>query len=143
MPTSSGTSATYGLVGSIGPGGKFVNFTLEADFSLLDRLEENVLKNVRIVVKKAETDAIAAILKNIHSRKLIKTGNLLGSVSALPVSSDGLNVTIIVGAYYGIFLEFGTSRMAARPFFGPAIDSIGPGFIAGVSKAIQDGAAGK
>jgi HK97 gp10 family phage protein len=135
--------ASYGLIGSIGPSGKFLNFTLEADFRLLDTLEENVLRNVKEVVKKAGVDAVAGVLQNIHSKQLIKSGNLLGSVSTIPNTTDGLSVTIIVGAYYGIYLELGTSRMAARPFFGPAIDAIGPGFIAQVAAAIKRGAEGK
>ena len=37
-------------------------------------------------------------------------------------------------AEYGLALEMGTSRIAARPFMKPALDKIKPGFIAAVKK---------
>jgi hypothetical protein len=44
-------------------------------------------------------------------------GNLVGSINVTP---DGnLTRNINVGADYGIHLEYGTSKMAARPFMGP------------------------
>jgi len=54
--------------------------------------------------------------------------NKAGSSSAAtlfpPVPAPMHNQAVIaVGATYGIFLEFGTSRMAARPFLTPALEA--------------------
>lgn len=35
---------------------------------------------------------------------------------------------VAVGAVYGIFLEYGTSKMAAQPYMTPAIEVVRPGF---------------
>ena len=48
------------------------------------------------------------------------TGWLRSSIGAIP-KSEGL-YWVVVGADYGIWQEFGTSRMPARPFLGPAVE---------------------
>lgn len=44
--------------------------------------------------------------------------------------SDATTAFIAVGANYGVYLEFGTSRMAARPYMTPAADEVAPSFVA-------------
>lgn len=44
-------------------------------------------------------------------------GNLVGSINVTPGGAMTRNIN--VGADYGIHLEYGTSKMAARPFMGP------------------------
>jgi HK97 gp10 family phage protein len=50
----------------------------------------------------------------------IDTGNLINSIRVEDVTPT--EATLGVGAEYGEYLEFGTSRMAARPFLRPAMD---------------------
>ena len=49
------------------------------------------------------------------------TGDLAGSIE---VTVDGHTVTVGPGreGFYGFFLEYGTSKMSARPWFRPAVD---------------------
>lgn len=50
---------------------------------------------------------------------------------------DGLTAYVAVGASYGIFLEFGTHRHAAKPYFYPAVEAVRPGLEAALS-AVAD-----
>jgi hypothetical protein len=70
--------------------------------------------NADILVGKAAHDCEAAAKASAP----IDTGFLRNSIQALKISSGVWQVN--VGAAYGVFLEFGTRFMAARPFLYPA-----------------------
>jgi len=61
-------------------------------------------------------------------------GNLAGGIT----TADGGPLTefVDVGAEYGSHLEYGTSRMAPRPFMKPSFEDERPAFNAGVAKLI-------
>lgn len=64
----------------------------------------------------------------------IDSGNLAASIQIEP---DGdLRAIIVVGAEYGPHLEYGTSRMAARPFLTPAMEEARPGFEKAIAEAL-------
>ena len=50
------------------------------------------------------------------------TGFLVNNIG-LKIDSDGLGASVESRADYSVFLEFGTSKMAARPFMQPALES--------------------
>ena len=50
------------------------------------------------------------------------TGFLVNNI-ALKIDSDGLGVSVESRADYSLALEFGTSKMSARPFMQPALES--------------------
>lgn len=58
---------------------------------------------------------------NITDRGLILTGKMRASVKAF--LRQAKLVWIVVGAFYAKFHEYGTSRIPARPFLRPAVDS--------------------
>ena len=47
------------------------------------------------------------------------TGHLANSISTYSLSRE--QVAVSVGAEYGVFLEYGTSKMEPRPFMRPAV----------------------
>lgn len=59
--------------------------------------------------------------------------HMLPEVGAPP---DDQSAYAAVGAEYGVYVNYGTSHMSARPFWEPAIDAVRPGFESAVS-AIQ------
>lgn len=63
----------------------------------------------------------------------VDTGRLQGSISA---SASGEHATVSVGADYGIYVEFGTYKMAARPFLAPALSVATDAVLAAVSGGI-------
>jgi HK97 gp10 family phage protein len=58
------------------------------------------------------------------------TGNLIGSIQTVQMPDQGGAVAskVIVSAKYAKWLEYGTRRMAARPFVGPTKDWVAPIF---------------
>lgn len=66
----------------------------------------------------------------------VDTGNLRNSIST-EIAGDGrfgaMTAEIGPTAEYGIYQEFGTSRMPAHPFMGPAFDRHTPGYTAALA----------
>ena len=52
----------------------------------------------------------------------VDTGTLKNSTRWIPDDSDKLKAYVLVQPEYAPFLEFGTDKMAARPFFGPVFE---------------------
>lgn len=71
-----------------------------------------------------------------------RTGNLRNSIG-YDVQEDPSGVEAEIGptASYGVHLEYGTSRMAPRPFLGPAYDRRMPTFEQAMGKLL-DGSLG-
>jgi len=61
----------------------------------------------------------------------VDTGNLRNSISA---DINGMSAEIGPTADYGIYLEYGTSKMAPQPFLGPAFDEVEPGFVRAIEE---------
>ncbi len=97
----------------------------------LERLELNLKGVEGAVTGPGLKKALAAAgfvaegrAKTIASEKNIRdTGFLIGSIQAAPpvLTANGGEVDVGVAAEYAIHHEFGTSKMAARPFMRPAI----------------------
>ena len=73
------------------------------------------------VVKKSAFDIEATGKINAP----VDTGNLESSIST---DIDGLTAQIGPTAEYGGYVEYGTSKMDAQPYMGPAVDRHAPTF---------------
>jgi HK97 gp10 family phage protein len=65
----------------------------------------------------------------------VDTGFLRNSIQAL--KTGDLSAVVFVGAEYGVYVEFGTRRMRAQPFFTPAADEARRYFEAEMRKLVQ------
>ena len=63
------------------------------------------------------------IAKGAQSRAPVDTGALRASIQA---QGGGMRATVSAGVLYAIFVEFGTSRMGAQPFFIPSVEAERP-----------------
>jgi HK97 gp10 family phage protein len=70
------------------------------------------------------------------ARAPIDTGYLHDSIEA---HGDGKEWFVTVGAEYGVFVEFGTYKMAAQPFFLPAVQAAGAEFFHEVGAGVSFG----
>ena len=70
----------------------------------------------------------------------VRSGDLQRSIGPekTEASRTGYNANWIVGEGYAGFVEFGTSRMAARPFVRPAIKKHRRGYIEELANAARD-----
>lgn len=78
-------------------------------------------KAARIVAK-----AALDIQAGAQRRAPVDTGTLRASIQAKRISATHWEVW--VGVDYGIYLEYGTVRMAARPYLRPAVAEVADGF---------------
>ena len=66
-------------------------------------------------------DAARNIEKHAKEKAPVDTGTLKGSIH-VEKDHPPLERTIADGTTYGVFQEFGTSRMGAQPFMTPAVE---------------------
>lgn len=96
--------------------------TLAADLTKAGAKAQNM---ARLVVEKTTLD-IEADAKNYSP---VRTGNLRASIGHTYSYEDGaVESEIGPTASYGSYLEFGTSRMAPRPYMAPALERRAPAF---------------
>lgn len=92
-------------------------------------LDARVVAAMRIAVEEVELEA--------KSRVPTATGRLR---DAIHTELDGNSVSVIAGddsTFYGHFVEHGTSRVAARPFLVPALESHREDILASVNAALR------
>ena len=54
----------------------------------------------------------------------VDTGRLRATIHINPTQPNSLKFTISDGVDYGVHQEYGTSKMAAQPFFRPSLDEV-------------------
>ena len=75
--------------------------------------------------------------QNIVAMDAVDTGYMLGSVGIIEQSA--LSVTVAVGAEeYPVYVEYGTSKMEARPFWRRARETVTPLFRDAAEKLLKD-----
>lgn len=73
----------------------------------------------------------------------VETGDLKTSLSARSEAvAGGAEGTVTAGAAHAVYVELGTSRMAARPFLLPACQAERGALLAAVARAVQGVIAG-
>lgn len=83
-------------------------------------------------VRKTALDIKRSAKQIARQKGIYDTGNLIDKIRTTDLTALGASGTIVAeirsGAYYGIFHELGTSKMAARPYMNPATDIHAPKF---------------
>lgn len=100
-------------------------------FDRLPELRGQIRERAGQLVKKTAHDIEAHAKQTVP----VDTGNLKNSIQA-EMESD-LTAVVSVGADYGIYVEMGTHKMAARPFMVPAAEAVKPGFEAAMKKIVE------
>jgi HK97 gp10 family phage protein len=103
---------------------------------------EGVTDRVRnallVVIDKVAFDIEAATKQRIRGHNLIDTGNLLNSVQTVfPTEDKGFTAIILVGAEYGIYHEFGTVRLPAKPFLRPSVEENTEKLISAITEILE------
>jgi HK97 gp10 family phage protein len=86
---------------------------------LLSRLQAAPGK-INSAIAQGFAEAGQAMVSDMQSQCPIDTGELQSSIAVSEASSESLKVE--AGADYAIYVEMGTYKMAAQPFFFPVID---------------------
>ena len=89
------------------------------------------------VVAESALQMEAQAKMNIVAMGAVDTGYMLGSVGIIEQSA--LSVTVAVGAEeYPFYVEYGTSKMEARPFWRRARETVTPQFRDAAEKLLKD-----
>jgi HK97 gp10 family phage protein len=88
-------------------------------FIVFNRIPE-VIAEVEANAIKAVADVSADIERNAQARAPVQTGYLRSSIKA---QAHGKSAEIEAGAEYAAYVEYGTYKMAARPFLSPAVEA--------------------
>lgn len=100
------------------------------------------------IIKGMETQARQIVAKaaldiQAHAQQAVPvdTGTLKNSIRATQVggnaASGSISWRVVVGADYGMYVEWGTVHTAARPFLGPAVNAVRPTFLAAMRMVTQ------
>ena len=107
-----------------------------SDFSELEKLAADLGKAPAETTRKASRAVRKSALdieRLAKARVPVDTGNLKNSITT-STSASGLSAEIGPTAHYGIYVELGTRRMAPKPYLGPAVEAVEPGFIAAIEQ---------
>lgn len=102
------------------------------------RIVENNFPKI-IAGMEAKAEAIVAktamdLEAHAKGRAPVDTGTLKNSIQATRIGDAHWRV--VVGVDYGMYVEWGTVHMAARPFFQPAIQAVTPAFLQAIRKVV-------
>jgi HK97 gp10 family phage protein len=128
--------------------GGFMHVSVIGDDVLVAKLEKAMAATV--IMQPTALQASGLLVERrakqiVVEKDVIDTGNLLGNIVTHPPEGD--SIEIVSQADYSIFNEYGTYKMAARPYMRPALDEtkpeieklIGAMFIGAVSGAMGGG----
>src|SRR3990172_6275248 len=112
----------------------------EADIiRLMQTLPPDIFEKVQQVLKNG-TVRLAEIAREIVH---VRTGHLRASIRAeLGENMEGQAafdpVQVVADAPYASFVEFGTSRMEAQPFLGPAAEQVEPEILEEIDSVLRE-----
>lgn len=97
--------------------------TVTVLFNRLPQLAGEIKAAGDALVQKTADDIVAGA----QQRAPVRTGALRDSIHR---EGAGSSATVIAGVLYAVFVEYGTSRMGAQPFFWPALEAERPIYLA-------------
>lgn len=96
----------------------------------LKRLSENVGRGTQDGIE----DSAESLVQEARSLAPVATGRLRDSIEA---SATSQGAEVVVGVEYAIYPEFGTSRMEAQPYLGPAADIVARKYLDNITSAVR------
>lgn len=97
--------------------------TVKILFNRIPQLAGEIKAAGEALVQKTADD----IVKDAQERAPVRSGDLKRSIERQGAGSES---TVIAGVPYAVFVEYGTSRMGAQPFFWPALEANRPVYLA-------------
>jgi HK97 gp10 family phage protein len=111
-----------------------IEVTITGVPQLLSRLQA-VPQKINAAIAQGFQEAGQQMVGDMQSTCPVDTGELQSSIGVAEASSSTLRIE--VGADYGIYVEMGTWKMAAQPFFYPIVDQYKDQLVGIISKNLQ------
>lgn len=96
-----------------------ISVEIEGATEAASRLKE-IGNSLSQAIGDALREAAESIVNDAQANAPVDTGFLRDSIEISGESET--SVTVTSGAEYSVFVEYGTSKMSAQPFFEPAIE---------------------
>lgn len=103
--------------------------SIVVNFNYLPRAASRVRSELPTVVGRAATD-IEARAKGYAA---VDTGEMQAGINSV---HGGLSATVNAPVEHSLYVEYGTSKMAAQPFMRPAAEAGGPAFQAAIAELL-------
>ncbi|GBD17574.1 hypothetical protein HRbin27_00056 [bacterium HR27] len=108
---------------------------IKVKVNLLDNKVPKVAEQLRPRAGQLVRKAAADITASAKNRAPVDTGNLRNSITWQRAGE--LTAIVNVGAEYGIYVEYGTRKMRAQPYLGPAVDEVLPELRAALRELVR------
>ncbi|MGE0294968.1 MAG: HK97-gp10 family putative phage morphogenesis protein [Hyphomonadaceae bacterium] len=122
-----------------------IDFKVEGLRELDKALNKLPLKARGNIMRNALSKAMEPVKRSAVSLAPIRTGNLRQSIvkrTSTPKGGNGFvaeaRVSVTTDGWYGMFHEFGTVKLPARPFIRPAIDNNADAALAIFRRALRE-----
>jgi len=113
----------------------------EVELVNINEVEQSLLEKVsktRLSEKLQYCGELVSGYAKTHHTFINRTGNLEHSIHREPhLVENELEEWIVVGMYYGSYVEYGTSHSAAKPFLIPALEANKDTVIRVLSEALR------
>ena len=111
-----------------------VDVTIESPGDI-QRLLQTLPHEIFVQVQQVLTNGTIRLAERARELVPVRTGHLLASIYADLGEVEDMQeafapLRVVADTEYASFVEFGTSKMAPRPFMGPAVDEIEPEILA-------------
>ena len=111
-----------------------VALDIQADAQTMAPVDTGALKNSIYTVTSEGSDYGTALSQAMGANP---DAAILPAISPEEASVDDLTAIVAVGAEYGLYVEMGTSRMAAQPYLGPAAEGQRQAFEQAMQKVLS------
>ena len=112
--------------------GKKKTFRIRLVENRIPQLKGKARERARLAVRKAAFDI------NAHAKAVVPvdTGKLKGSIQ-MEILDEGDRALVGACAHYAPYVEFGTYKMAAKPYLTPAVERVRPSFEAAMRRLLR------
>lgn len=111
---------------------KTIAVTMTLTHDRLPKLRGALRRRASLLVRKAALDIEAQAKMTVP----VRTGNLKNSLRA--VQESELSAVVGTAVVYAPYVEFGTTRMAPRPYLLPAAEAVRPAFLAAFERLFTE-----
>ncbi len=108
----------------------------------IQRLLQTLPPEIFVRVQQVLTNGTVRLAERARDLAPVRTGHLMASIRAELGEMEDMDerfapLMVVADTEYASFVEYGTSKMTARPFMGPAVDEIEPQILAEVDAVLD------